>query len=193
VDRAALGADTLWSAIAMDEMSDRGPAGSVRRDLRLEDLSDLTTALHAADRPSNIYRAVEELSGEVIGHRLFTVMRLCAGGSEIERVHTSLAAIYPLGGRKKKADTAWAGQVLREMQVFRASTPDDIRAAFDDHQTILKLGIGSILNIPIVFQRRCLGTMNLCHRTGWYRQEDESAERLLATFLIPALLEIECQ
>jgi GAF domain-containing protein len=159
----------------------------------LEDVSELARAIRVADRPSHIYRAVEKLSGEVIGHRLFTIMRVRRGDSEIERVHTSQPAIYPLGGRKKKANTAWAAHVLRDMQIFRASCPDEIRAAFDDHQTILELGIGSILNIPIVFQGRCLGTMNLCHQSGWYRLEDESDCALLASFLVPALLAIECE
>jgi GAF domain-containing protein len=61
-------------------------------------------------------------------------------------------------------------------------------AAFDDHQTILGLGIGSILNVPIVFGQQCLGTMNLCHEASWYQQEDEDIARLLAAFLVPPLL-----
>jgi GAF domain-containing protein len=130
---------------------------------------------------------VEALSGEVIGHRLFTIMRV-VDGSDVERVHTSMLAAYSVGGRKRKAGTPWADHVLRDMRPFRAACPEDIRATFDDHQTILDLGIGSILNIPVVFQRRCVGTMNLCHDAGWYRQDDESTGLLLAAFLVPPLL-----
>jgi hypothetical protein len=128
------------------------------------------------------------LSGQIIGHRLFTIMRFDHGRTEVERVHSSLPSVFPVGGRKKKADTKWADHVLHEKKVFRGTTADDVRAAFDDHQTILGLGLGSIINIPIVFGGRCLGTMNLSHEAGWYRAEDERTGVLLGAFLVPALL-----
>jgi hypothetical protein len=159
-----------------------------RRELRIADLYGLAIALHLEDGPSAIYRAVEELSAEVIGHRLFTIMRLCSGGSEVERVHTSMPAVYPMGGRKRKAQTPWAHRVLGELKIYRAVDADGIRTAFDDHKTILGLGLGSVLNVPVVFRGRCLGTMNLLHEPGWYGHDNESTGTLLASFLIPALL-----
>jgi hypothetical protein len=159
-----------------------------RRDLRIDDLNLLAEALRAGGLPHAIYAALEAVSSEVVGHRLFTIMRFVADRSEVERVHSSMPSVYPVGGRKKKAETAWTDHVLHDMKVFRGTTPDDIRAAFDDHQTILGLGLGSIINVPIVFEGRCLGTMNLSHQAGWYRAEDERTGVLLSAFLIPSLL-----
>ena len=158
-----------------------------RRKLEAEDLSALAGALRSPDQPLTICRALQKLSGETIGHRLFTVMRFDSDRSEVQRVHTSLPAVYPAGGRKKKKDTAWADHVLTDLQVFRGSTPADIVSAFDDHQTILGLGLGSVLNIPVVFNGRCVGTMNLLHQAGWYGPEDEPVGLLLGAFLIPVL------
>ena len=160
-----------------------------RRELRVEDLDLLAEALRAPEQPHTICRALEGLTGEVIGHRLFTVMRFDSGRSEVQRIHTSLPAVYPTGGRKQKKATAWADQVLGEMRVFRGMGPADIVAAFDDHATILGLGLGSVLNIPIVFEGRCVGTMNLLHQAGWYRPEDERLGLMVAPFLIPVLLD----
>ncbi len=151
-------------------------------------MSLLAEALRASSQPLAICAALETVSEQVIGHRLFTIMRFDPGRSEVERVHSNLPSVYPVGGRKKKADTKWADHVLHKMKVFRGTTPDDIRSAFDDHQTILGLGLGSITNIPIVFNGRCLGTMNLTHETGWYTPEDERTGVLLGAFLIPALI-----
>jgi GAF domain-containing protein len=159
-----------------------------RRDLQIADLSLLAEALRASSPPRAIYAALETMTGQVIGHRLFTIMRFDPGRSEVERVHSNLPSVYPVGGRKKKADTKWADHVLREMKVFRGTTPEDIRQAFDDHQTILGLGLGSIINVPVVFKGRCLGTMNLTHEAGWYLPEDERTGVLLGAFLIPALM-----
>jgi GAF domain-containing protein len=158
-----------------------------RRKLQAEDLSALARVLRSPDQPLTICRALEKLSGETIGHRLFTVMRFDSDRSEVQRIHTSLPAVYPADGRKKKKDTAWARHVLTDLKVFRGSTPADIVSAFDDHQTILGLGLGSVLNIPVVFNGRCVGTVNLLHQAGWYGPEDEPTGLLLGAFLIPVL------
>jgi hypothetical protein len=158
-----------------------------RRKLQAEDLGALAAALRSPKQPLTICHALERLSGETIGHRLFTVMRFDSDRSEVQRIHTSLPAVYPVGGRKQKKATAWADHVLTDMKVFRGSEPADIVSAFDDHQTILGLGLGSVLNIPVVFNGRCVGTMNLLHQAGWYGPEDEPIGLLLGTFLITVL------
>ncbi len=159
-----------------------------RRELRVEDLSLLAEALRAADQPHAICHALEKLGSETIGHRLFTVMRFDSNRSEVQRIHTNMPSAYPTGGRKQKKATPWADQVLGEMKVFRGTAPADIVSAFDDHETILGLGLGSVLNIPIVFDGRCVGTMNFLHQAGWYRSEDERIGLLLGAFLVPAIL-----
>jgi hypothetical protein len=159
----------------------------VRRALRPGDFGELAQALRSPDRPPRVFAAVETLTAAAIGHRLFTIMRYDAARSEVERMHTSMPAAYPVGGRKAKKDTAWSDHVLRDMTVFRANTPEGIRAAFDDHATIASLGLGSVLNIPLVFAGRCLGTMNLLHEAGWYTEQDEAKGLLLGAFLLPVM------
>ena len=88
-----------------------------RRELRLEDLSLLAETLRAPEEPLRICQTLESIGGEVIGHRLFTVIRFDGGLSEVQRIHSSLPAVYPVGGRKQKKATAWADQVLGEIKV----------------------------------------------------------------------------
>ena len=160
-----------------------------RRALNADDLYALTRAQHEIDQPRAICAALETLSAAVIGHRLFTVMRFDSARSEVQRIYSNMPAAYPPGGRKRKKATAWADHVLRDMKVFLGSGPDDIRSAFDDHETILGLGLGSVLNIPVVYAGRCVGTMNLLHEASWYRAEDERTGVMLAAFLIAPLLD----
>ena len=159
-----------------------------RRAPKAADMARLANTLVAAGDPPPVYAALERLCGETIGHRLFTIMRFDPDRAEVERVHSSLPTVYPVGGRKRKKDTAWSNHVLGAMKVFRATEPAGIRAAFDDYETILGLGLGSVLNIPVVSGGRCVGTMNLLHETGWYRPQDEATGLRLGAFLIPALL-----
>ena len=160
---------------------------TARRELRFDDLADLVAALRGENHPARIFGALDTLSADVIGHRLFTIMRFDADRSEVERVHTSMPAVYPVGGRKAKRDTAWSDHTLRDMKLFRASGADAIRAAFDDHATILSLGLASVLNIPLVLAGRCVGTMNLLHEADWYTPQDEPTGLLLGAFLLPVL------
>lgn len=159
-----------------------------RRALRVEDLDSLVEISRSSE-PQHVLRAIEALSAEVIGHTLFTVMQFHAARSEVQRVYSSNPAVYPVGGSKRKKDTAWSERVLGQMQIFRATDREAIREAFDDHQTIFSLGIGSMLNVPIAFAGRCLGTMNLSNVDGWFTAEDERTGLLLGAFIAPVLLQ----
>jgi hypothetical protein len=63
-----------------------------------------------------------------------------------------------------------------------------VREAFADHALIASLGIGAIMNVPIAWAGRRLGTMNVSHEAGWFTDDDARAGRLVAPFLVPALL-----
>jgi GAF domain-containing protein len=157
------------------------------RPLSVDDLSKLAHALRAAPQPETIFREVYALACETIGCKLFTIMSFDADCHEVERLFTNMPAVYPPGGRKKKRGSAWSQQTLENLQPFRATAPEGIRAAFDDHAVMLGMGLGSILNIPVAYDGRCVGTMNLTHVEGWYTQAHEEAGMLLASFLAAPL------
>jgi hypothetical protein len=166
-------------------------ARAARRPLKLADLEQLAAALRAPG--DTVFAAAEALAAEVIGHKLFTINLFDAARFEVARVHTSNAAVYPVGGRKQKAQTAWGDHVLIGCQVFLAADPDAVRAAFDDHETIFSLGIGAILNIPVCLDGRCLGTMNLSHEAHWFTAEDVRSAQLIAAFLTAPLAKLQPQ
>ncbi|MGH8800515.1 MAG: GAF domain-containing protein, partial [Casimicrobiaceae bacterium] len=66
--------------------------------------------------------------------------------------------------------------------------PEEVREAFADHALIFSLGIGSVMNIPIGYRGRRLGTMNVSHDAGWFGDRDAAAGSLIAALLVPALL-----
>jgi GAF domain-containing protein len=158
------------------------------RALNLADLAALADLSASAHETGELYAAVDALVQIVIGHRLFTILRVHEAGMEVERVYSSNTAAYPVGGRKKKQGTPWSRIVLDRGDVFVARTPEEVRGAFDDHALIFSLGIGSIMNVPIGYRGRRLGTMNISHEAGWFRDPDATAGRLIASALVPALL-----
>ena len=115
------------------------------------------------------------------------VLAVGLGGIWVEVLKDSTLHVLPVSHDRIKQGLL----SLRAAKIFagaRGTEPADIVSAFDDHATILGLGLGSVLNIPVVFEGRCVGTMNLLHQAGWYRADDERTGLTLAAFLIPALL-----
>jgi len=160
----------------------------VRPSPAVEDLEAVMAAVASAHAPQDTYAMVEALAGRLIGHRLFTIMVLDEAAGEVERVHSSRPDHYPVGGRKPKQGTPWGAIVLDRGEPYIGRTADDVRWAFSDHPLILSLGLESVLNVPVSFDGRRLGTLNLLHEAGWYDTSDVAAGRLLAGLLVPDLL-----
>jgi len=163
-------------------------APPVPQTLNISQLKHLARAMRLIGQPAPLFHAVHEVAASAIGLRLITVMSYDAQHEEVERVYTNMPEVYPVGGRKKKQGTPWAKRVLRDLEPFRAETPQDIREAFDDHTVMTDMGLGSILNIPIAYNGVCVGTMNLTHEEGWYAAEHEALGLLVGSFLAPALV-----
>ena len=158
------------------------------RTLTMDDVARaMETAASSADAQA-AYAAVDGLAQHAIGHRLFTVMRYLRPTVEVERLYSSNPSVYPPGGRKPKQGTPWGDAVLDRGEVFIAADAEGVRAAFSDHALLSQLGISAIMNIPIRFRGRVLGTMNLPHEAGHFTSDMIEPGRVLAALLVPLLL-----
>jgi len=108
--------------------------------------------------------------------------------SGIAETPRNVSHAYPVSGRKPKQGTPWGEQVLDRGEIFVANSADEVRAAFADYELIFSLGIGAVMNVPIRFRGRSLGTMNICSEAGWFIDADHTPGRLLASLLVPPLL-----
>jgi GAF domain-containing protein len=159
-----------------------------RNPLILRDLAAIAELSTNRHEPSQLYAAVDALVQRVIGHKLFTIMRFHEATMEVERVHSSNTGAYPVGGRKPKRGTEWGRVVLDRGEVFIARDADEVRRTFDDYALIFSLGVASIMNVPIGFCGKRLGTMNISNEAHWFREEDAEAGRLIASVLAPSFL-----
>lgn len=165
------------------------PTGSdlPKKPLSIDDCSQLAKAGLAAKDAAAFCAVLDTVVARTIGHRLFTISRFYPESMELERVYSSDPAAYPVGGRKQKGGTPWSDMILRDGDIFLGRDNDAIRGAFDDHDKIIALGLGSIINVPVRRGDTVLGTMNSTHREGWYEETDKDGARLLSTFLAPWL------
>ena len=141
-------------------------------------------------QPRALFQALDRALAATLGHRLFTVLRYHPDTQETERLYTSQGAAYPVGGRKTVRPTPWTARVYGERRPYIGRTAADIRASFPDAELILSLGCESVLNLPVVFDGRVLGTMNLLHEAGWYDEGDARLGLLFAALAVPGYLSV---
>jgi hypothetical protein len=152
----------------------------------LREFDACAAALAAPGQPGAIHAAVEASLGRLVGHRLFTL--LVVDGDEVARIHSSNPAAYPVSGRKPMNRTPWGDVVLRDRKTWVAKGPDDIRWAFFDHALIFSLGLGACINVPVAWDGRTIGTMNLLDAAGRYRDEHGALAARFAPFLVAPFL-----
>ncbi len=132
-------------------------------------------------------RLADATAQSMIGHQLFTVMRLHRDTVEVERLYSSRPDTYPPGGRKAKRDTPWGAHVLTAGRSYLGRGADDIRWAFDDHAVILRLGLETVINVPLRRNGVVIGTMNLLDGPGALDQADVATAEAIADLLAGAL------
>jgi hypothetical protein len=135
------------------------------------------------------FTAIGELAQERFGWKLFTVMRYLPDSGEVERVHSSDAAAYPLSSRKIKRGTEWSRKVLLRGEPHLAADAQGIRAAFDDAEKILALGVGALINVPVreTAGDRVIGTLNFGREPRGYTLKDIERALVLAPLAAPLL------
>ena len=78
-------------------------------------------------------------------------------------------------------------RVIHGGEPYIGRTRHDIEQNFFDHALIVSLGCESILNMPVRWRGETMGTLNLCHRAGFYGDEHLPRVRLIAQLALPCL------
>lgn len=132
--------------------------------------------------------AVDACVRPLLQQTLCTVNRLDAAQLRLTRVYSSNPAAYPPGGSKDKRGTSWGQQVLVERRVFVGEGGEAIRASFDDHEAIARLSLRSVINVPVVFEQQCLGTLNLLMQAAVVPPGHVRVAQLAGMLLLPVFL-----
>ena len=134
----------------------------------MTDYGSFVTALASEGQPAKAFEALEELTKELVGVKLFTVMTSATKTKVSERVYSNMPDAYPVSGTKPYHDDVWTDITLRDQQIFVANTIDDIAKVFDDYELIQSLGCESVINVPVVIDGEVVGTINCLHDQGFY-------------------------
>ncbi|WP_137177873.1 GAF domain-containing protein [Roseomonas sp. AR75] len=141
-------------------------------------------------QPAPLFAALDKAMGAAIGHRLFTILVVHPGAEESQRYYSNMPREYPVGGRKPINRTHWFQRVLGEGQAYIGRTYADIQDVFFDHELIRSLGCESVLNVPVRWDGRSIGTINLLHEAQWYTEADVAAAEVFAALAVPGLMKV---
>jgi hypothetical protein len=150
---------------------------------------DRILAAHAdPDQPAATFRDIDAALAETPGHILFTVLVHHPTLKQSERFYSNQPSAYPVGGRKPVTNSPWMQRVIFGGEPYIGRTQRDVAEHFFDHALIHSLGCDSILNMPVRWRGQTMGTLNLCHRAGYYDDSYLPGVRLIAQLALPALL-----
>jgi GAF domain-containing protein len=131
---------------------------------------------------------VDQIAMALLDRQLLTINIFYPQDMELERLYSSNPEAYPPGGRKQKRGTAWGQHVLIEQKIFVGEGSQAIEQSFDDHETIKRLGLQSIINIPISSDARCLGTLNILMTLPQVKPDHIETAQHLGALLRPGLI-----
>jgi GAF domain-containing protein len=145
--------------------------------LTSEDVEAL--AAGAAQSPAALFGAITEIARRRVDAGLVTAMRHDETASTVERIYSSNEQAYPVGGRKVKQESDWSRHVLAEHRVLVSAGDDAIRKHYNDHAIILRLGLHSCVNVPLVSDGKCIGTLNVLRPQPEWSEDDVALVRAL--------------
>lgn len=151
--------------------------------------TDRIAALKSLEGAEALYPALEHEMEQAFGFKLFTLLVVDRGTSEVARVYTSNPESYPVKGRKPlQENTPWAQRLLVEGEPYIGYTAEDIKSAFFDHELIASLGCDSVLNLPVIHDGTVIGTINLLHEANWYTPDHAERGKAYAELVVPSYL-----
>jgi GAF domain-containing protein len=150
-------------------------------------MTELASLLARPGQPDTMFKAVDDAVRDRVGHQLFTL--LYVDGGEVARCYSSRPAEYPVAGRKPMGATPWGDLVLRGQQPYVGRDKAGIRWAFFDHALIESMGLGAVINIPVIYDGAVIGTMNVLDAEHSYGEHQIPLLLDLAPLLIPAFLQ----
>lgn len=131
-------------------------------------------------------RVLDALAASLIGHRMFTGLLYHPDTQETERFYTNQIEKYPLGGRKPPRRDRWSNTVIDRGEVFFISSVQDVKDNFADAVTLLDIGIGSGMCLPVRLHNRTLGTINVLAAEGVVSDRHAPLGHIIAALAVPA-------
>ncbi len=151
-------------------------------------LAALAQGQRNADPVEGTFQVLDKALALSPGHRLLTVLVYFEDRGESQRAYSSRPIEYPRGGRKTLGQAPRMRKVLADGRPYVGRTRHDIIDNFPDHPLLLSMGCECIVNMPVHWGDRVLGTVNLLDAEGKLGERDLPQISAWAQLSAPAFL-----
>jgi len=135
-----------------------------------------------------LFKALQRELDKNFKIKLLTFTQIDMTKRKAKRLYSSDDGSYAIGGFKPIEINAWTTTVIEQQQAFVAHKHSELAKVFFDHELIAQLGLGSVINWPIVVHSQVIGTVNFLAEEGAYLNADLLAlEKLTPWLAIPFL------
>ncbi len=155
--------------------------------ITLEDVQRVM-ALTARNDAATAWGAIDALLLRLYDRKLFTALNHLVATAEVERLFSSHPAAYPVGGRKQKQDTHWGKKTIDEGLLYICHGPADIERTFFDHALIASLGVGGMVNVPVMFGATCVASLSISAPDDRFSEADAPELDIIAALSLPLIL-----
>jgi hypothetical protein len=153
----------------------------------IEDVRQVMALTARGDRAA-AWAAIDGLVARLYDRKLFTALNHLVATAEVERLYSSNPAAYPVGGRKQKQDTHWGKKTIDEGLLYICHGPADIERTFFDHALIASLGVGGMVNVPVMFGGTCVASLSISAADDRFSEADGPALEIIAGLSLPLIL-----
>ena len=143
------------------------------------DIEAISIALTRVDPRDALLEVFDHIAAQRVGAILFSASTCRVESLEVTRVYSTRPDVYPVGATTNKRETSWGRHVLQQRRVFVGEGSLAMAAAFDDQVAMERVGIQSIVNVPIVIRDICLGVLNFGFGVDRVEGRQLTAARLL--------------
>lgn len=155
----------------------------------MEDIQKFSTDLACAHNERAAFELFEVQSRTKYSHILFTVLRFDYHESAMSRLYSNREDISPTGGTKPMPTGVWADQIIAGGRAYIGRNREDLRDVFFDYEALWAIGCESVLNVPVRWLGKTVGSMNILGRENQFTEEDGRRFAVIAQLGSPLFLE----
>ena len=139
---------------------------------------------------SELFKTLQTELSKNFKIKLLTFTQIDIAQRKAKRLYSSDDSSYAIGGFKPIEINTWTTRVIEQQQAFVAHKHSELVKVFFDHELIAQLGLGSVINWPVIVHSQVIGTVNLLAEEGAYLKTDLLVlKKLTAWLAIPFLFE----
>lgn len=107
--------------------------------------------------------------GETVQPKLLTVLAPGPGGHNLQRLYSSDPVNFPLSPADEVVSSPWFRKLFVDRETIVANDPESILSWLPDWQSLIDMGHGSLVNMPLITAGKAIGLINVMAATGHFQ------------------------